>query len=204
MTDGARNRFLKIVIGSFVASLAWFFMGWWLTNRSANHSWLSSFIEIAFALNTSLAVEKIRTWLIKPFDGYCYARMEKSRVACGGSMDDKTIGMLAEKARDLHSRFLYRLESEMFWMPYLGVAAAIISAMVLLTDCSNEYVKFVPLIVVPVLSFAVGALVEFLSVKNEFSIACDTVEEDVQKARREMFMAGMAQAVPAKAEEGEE
>lgn len=110
----------RILLWSVLAVIGWYFLGSWLTSMSDKHEWLSSFVEIAFALDSSLTIERARLFLLKPFSNCCYRRMEKMRVACGRDLDDKTTETLTKKAQDLYSRFSSRMASDMQWMPYFG------------------------------------------------------------------------------------
>ena len=193
----------RIILWSVLAVLGWYFLGGWLTALSDKHAWLSSFVEIAFALDSSLTIERARSFLLKPFSNCCYRRMEKMRVACGKDLDDKTTETLTKKAQDLYSRFSSRMAADMQWIPYFGGCLAFVSLMLLLTDCPEGGEKFVPLCIAPVLCFGVGAVFEFATARREFAFACENVEENVRNLPREDFMRQMESALPVRDGEAE-
>ena len=53
---------LMLIVGAALCAI-WFRLSCWLMSLSSNHDWLSSFVEIAFALNAAITFEKIRGYI---------------------------------------------------------------------------------------------------------------------------------------------
>lgn len=202
MTEGARKRVVTILLVAFLATGLWFLLGWWLTSFSKGHCWLSSFVEITFALNTTLFIDKVRALVLRPFDGRCAKRIEALRLQTGAAVSDAVADTLTEKAGDLRRRLAYRIETEMWWMPYWGVFVAVVSLLVLLTDCPVFMVKFIPLLLSPVICFFTGAFVEFTDVMGEFGYHCSSAQEDVLIPRHEETLRKIVGDVPVASSEG--
>lgn len=184
MRTAKKRRCWTIAISAMIGVVIWAFLGILAVSFSKGHNWLSSFVEISFALNTSLSVAKVRSILIRPLYERCYDMIEEIKLE-KGIVDDKTTKQLKSCADELYSKFDIRVANELSIVVKAGWAAAIVSLAILLTDCDPNFAKFVPILMSPVIAYIIGVLVEYYNITGEFAAKCEQVVEpdEVKRAK---------------------
>lgn len=174
-----------------LASLAWCVVTYGLVRHAMSTDWISSFVEIAFALNASLTIDKARKFFLKPFANACYARVQEVKLHAAGTVSEQTIKDLSASAKSDYERFEARLKKDLCYAIRLGLVCAVGCVFALLIGSNESLMPFVPWLFLPVIFFAAGVVVEYLGIVTEFSSCCGKLIEDahVQKEREaEKFM----------------
>lgn len=184
MRTAKKRRCHTIGLLACIGAVVWAVLGVCAVSLSKQHHWLSSFVEISFALNTSLSVAKVRSILIRPLYERFYDMIEEIRIE-KGIVDDATTNKLKKCADELYSKFDIRIENELSIIVKAGWLAAIVSLFLLLTDCDPGFAKYVPILMSPVVAYIIGVAVEYYNITGEFAAKCEQVVEpdEVKKAK---------------------
>ena len=186
MRTAKKRRCWAIAIFAALGVLMWAVLGFWAVSLSEEHNWLSSFVEISFALNTSLSVAKVRSILIRPLYERFYGMIEEIKLE-KGVVDDKTTNQLKSRADEMYSKFDIRIANELSSIVKSGWIAAIMSLVVLLTDCDTDLAKFIPILMSPVIAYIIGVSVEYYNVTGEFAAECEQVVEPDEVQRKKLI-----------------
>lgn len=188
MTTAKRSRLWKIAIASILVISVWPIAGYYLIGLSEKHEWLSSFIEIAFALNTSMSVAKVRSILLRPLLQKCYNLLEEVKVTDETkTVNEQTTENLKNEAGEIYAKFERRVMRELNWIVKSGILFAALSVLVLITDCPDWGIRYVPVLLLPVLIYVMDVFVEYNVVAEEFAASCEKVIEnkEVEREKKE-------------------
>ena len=149
-------RRVGVWAGAGFASLVWCVVTYGLVRHAMSTDWISSFVEIAFALNASLSIDKIRKFFLKPFENSCYGRIQEVRLHAAEDVSEETIGELSGAAKSAYGRFEMRLQEDLCYVARMGVVFAVACVMVLLIGSNESLMPFIPWLFLPVVFFAFG------------------------------------------------
>lgn len=171
------KRTTTLVLISAAVCAAWGWFGSWLVSLPSEHKWFSSFVEVAFAVNSSLVFEKIRMALLGMLPIHCCREIQRLQNKTGGGISEQSVDKLSEKAKQLYRKLEGRLAGVSRFISWVAPVFAIVSMLVLLTDCPKAYYGFVPLLVTPVILLFTCMLTDVAMVWNEFETVCEDVVE---------------------------
>lgn len=143
---------LLLVLSLIYPVLAGYFVG-----LSEEHNWLSSFIEVTIAVNSSMLVTDVREWFKKKFRMYNqnFGSIVASRISV--KRNDMTLARLGKKMKQFEGRFEIRLQSIVQWFGRFCFLAIVGACILLLTDCPKDCPKIgyqaIPLLLWPFILF---------------------------------------------------
>ena len=156
-----KNVWLTLMCGTAVG-IVWFFVGRALLLRSEQCEWLSSFVEVAFALNAALTFEKVREWL-NPLR----MKFDSGIKEIGNRYHDKTrkkiIQYVQNHEEEVFDNCERMMRENLNWIVNLARLFAIISVIVLLGYKRGDYVMYIPCLIIPVVLYWIGTFFELLS-----------------------------------------
>ena len=153
-----RRRSLKWMMFAFIVNIVlgvlWMFVAIWLMRHSSNHSWLSSFVEIAFALNVAVSIRRIVVECIKPTQIYVRRKIDEQINSHSQKLAKDVFSELKERADVALSRFGCEELPRLKWCERLSaIAAASAIVMLLGYDEAAQWLFAVPALLLPPIWF---------------------------------------------------
>ena len=167
-----------LIVGAVLCAV-WFRLSYWLISFSNNHDWLSSFVEIAFALNAAITFDKIREYITplrEMFDKRLDALKEQHK---GHRLQEKVLKYVDDNAGVVFAGLKIKAEHMLNWTVNSARVACLACIVALLVHGDGDNVAYIPTLVVPCIFYCVGDM--FLM----FVIADDIVglfEDAVKKS----------------------
>ena len=162
------RRIAFIALFSTIGVLIWGMVGAWLISLSDEHIWLSSYVEIAFAVNIAMVFPNVKEASLKVKHAILIARF-KRMMSLGykeRSYEDAS-SILETLSKYWIAVFDGRAQRELHFCIMLGKWFAGGSLIILLTDCTGWAIFLLPLLIAPAIAFKIGVLVEFSQVVSD-------------------------------------
>lgn len=175
------RRIVYMLIVSLLAVSLWWIVACWLMSFSNDHEWLSSFVEIAFALNLALTFPKVQDLMLTVKQQILESRFTTiSHSKLKGTLDKSIKEVLILLSSSMLKVYEHRCKSELQFIVKLGYVFAFLSVTILLTDCNEAFIKFVPMLIMPFIVFKSCLMVESLFSMFEF---VDMVKSSAEKLK---------------------
>lgn len=189
------KRRIWIGFWSALAASAWSDAGFRFVKYAFSQEWLSSFVEISFALNSSLSVGKVRSWLLRPFFQKCYNMIQDLKVNNRTvKVNEDTIKALKKEAECLYEKLERRVQRELNWVVVIGLFSAFLSLVVLLTGVpAGGVICYIPILFCPVAVYVFDVFVEYRIISNEFEASCERCIEREEVERETAMDSEIAQ-----------
>ena len=168
------RRMPIIVITSTICVLIWGAVGAWLVSLSCGHQWLSSFVEIAFALNLAMSFPSVKEAALKVKQDLLILRV-KRKISLGHEewACNEACSIMETCSKYWIAVYEGRARRELNFCVVLGKWFAGGSLVILLTDCTSWAIFFLPLLIAPAIAFRVGLSVEL-------SMACSDMVDEIK------------------------
>lgn len=151
-----KEYFMWMIIVSTTFCAIWYVISCWLMSFSHDHDWLSSFVEIAFALNGAITFEKIRGYIM-PFHEVFNKKLkvvEKKYEGC--KQQEDVLNYVKAHIPMVFVRLEEKSGEMSKWtvnFARLGCFACIVT---LLVYSEGSNVTYVPILVFPCIFYCVG------------------------------------------------
>lgn len=137
-----------------VLGVLWMFAAIWVMRHSSNHSWLSSFVEIAFALNVAVSIRRIVVECIKPTQKYVRRKIDEQINSHSKKLAKDVFSELKERADAAFSRFEREELPRLKWCERLSaITAGSAIVMLLGYDEAAQWIIAVPALLLPPIWF---------------------------------------------------
>ena len=189
------NRFLYAIL-ILVCCIYPLLARWWV-NLFQKHDWISSFVEVSIAVNSSLLVTDVRKWFVKTFRAYNW--MFGNIVASRSPIlrNDKTLARLRRKMRRLESPFVRRLQTTVRWFAVICFVCIVAGAALLLSNCPKSAYWAIPLLLWPfwiLYAFLSGHLIWALGRSRQYCLESIQEKADIEDQQKQI--AAFVESIP--------
>ena len=144
-----------IIVGATVCAL-WYVFSCWLMSFSDDHDWMSSFVEIAFALNGAITFEKIRGY-ITPLRGIFDKKLnEFEKQYKGSKVQNKVLSYVKAHTSMLFEQFEEKAGRMLNWIVNIARVACFMCVVVLFVHNGGDKVVYIPALLFPCIFYGLG------------------------------------------------
>ena len=155
-----------IAVGLFICVI-WFVFSHWLMTLSGTHDWLSSFVEIAFALNAAISFEKIRGHLTPLQDMFDKRVNEQQRKYKDQRKYDRLFKYIKKRLPEIFSEIEHKACCMLNWTVNFARLSCFACIITLLVYESGRNVMYVPTLIFPCILYCVGDVCVMLMIAND-------------------------------------
>ena len=149
---------LMLIVGAVFCAV-WFGFSYWLISFSDNHDWLSSFVEIAFALNAAMTFDKIREY-ITPLREMFDKRLDALKGQHKGHrLQEKVLKYVDDNAGVVFAGLKIKAGHMLNWIVNFARVACLACIVALLVHGDGDNVAYIPTLVFPCIFYCVGDMV---------------------------------------------
>lgn len=162
-----KKVFLWMVFADVVACALWFMLSHWLISLSSNHDWLSSFVEIAFALNAAITFDKIREY-ISPLRNMFDKRLKALKAQHKGHrMQRKVLQYVDDNVDVVFEELKGKAKHMLNWIVNFARTACFACVVALLVHSERDNVIYIPALVFPCIFYCIGNLFLMFVIADE-------------------------------------
>ena len=153
-----KKRFVWMLIVGALACVTWFMFARWLISLSANHDWLSSFVEIAFALNAALTFDKVRDY-ITPLNSVFEKKLKEMKAQHKGHrMQRKVLKYVDDNVHIVFAGLKDKTEYLLNWTVNFARMTCFVCVVALLVHGEGDNVAYIPALAFPSIFYCIGNL----------------------------------------------
>ena len=160
-------RLLTIVVANAIIGTGWLLFANWTMRCSQSHGWVSSFVEVSFALNIAVSIRRVSEECIKPVKELVHRKINERIRSHEHKLTQEVFLRFKDSADAALARFEDSELPKLTWCVRIAQITSIL-ALVMLLGCDDDsrWIVFVPALMLPPIwffaTFHIMALQSFL------------------------------------------
>ncbi len=160
-------RLLTIVGVNAIIGIGWLLFANWTMRCSQSHGWVSSFVEVSFALNIALSIRRVSEECIKPVKELVHRKINERIRSHEHKLSQEVFVKFKDSADVALTRFEDTELPKLTWCVRIAQITSFLALVMLLgCDVDSQWIVFVPALKLPPIwffvTFHIMALQSFL------------------------------------------